>query len=207
VTLHIKMTMLELEQHTWNLYLINDVELKDNVVLLGLKVLYSDLIYIFFCSRNAQIVFKIVNIRYIIYTPSDKRVWGKGRKGNLCCQITTPGRSIKTQTTPNFRNRKNSEVKKSLLKTFFLRFQIFLEHCIPAIALLESPWFKYSNSTHTGSFYSLSLRPNVVHLRYLSYECCSTKKSRFKISKVYQSYMDYNVWVFFYQNSIPFKNY
>ena len=30
--------------------------------------------------------------------------------GLMCCQITTPGRSIKTHTTTNLRNKKNSEI-------------------------------------------------------------------------------------------------
>ena len=57
MTSQAKMTMPNSQRYTCNLYLVNNME--DNVVILGVKVFILIILYLFPCSRNAQVTKEI----------------------------------------------------------------------------------------------------------------------------------------------------
>ena len=60
-----KMAITDLQWYHWNLYLINNV--KNIVVLLGLKVFISDNSSMISCSRNARTILqRNHNLKYLV---------------------------------------------------------------------------------------------------------------------------------------------
>ena len=71
----------------------------------------------------------------------------------MCCQITTPGRSVQTPTTPNFRNRKiprfdRNNLIKSCGQKHVIKLLCTFSLCGRRVKFVESPKIKVFKNYH-----------------------------------------------------------